>query len=486
MPDQNAPAAPAAAPATPTAPAAPARLSNFAGAIAANVARANASTAPATPTAPQPAPASTPVPGQPSALAQSVGARVEPPGQPGITEQQFLDTLGAPEEAGQATEATDQTEPSTLEQELGTDAEPTAPDWDAPLHGTEVTARQLIDAVQAGQLPKELLGQLRVTATVNGQPLEISAHEAVQGYQRLSDTTRIYQETRAQQQAAQQLIDRNTAIWDAWQDPQEFARGMQVTGLMPAARAAMTAGWGTNQQPNGQALLDDMYRFGMEGPFSQAAMIFAARVADEEAEGTGLRYTNPALYQDLMRQRSDHWQRVRKQEQQEHDQARQQWSANVQQMRQARAQQQQQDPETQQAEQQLTALRDHTMKQHGLEPSDQAVGYYFQHYLGILIEQAAQSGYQRELHEIVRDAAQATRETIGQQPVHQTNGHAHQVAPTAPPTARNGTGLPARPTGAPLAPPSTSTNGLPRSGRPSDLAKRLSGLNGLAARQGRR
>ena len=143
--------------------------------------------------------------------------------------------------------------------DLEAEADETAADpWAEQIHG--MTARELVDAIKAGEVPAELAKQLQIAVKVNGEEYKVSVDEAGKGYQRLSDYTRAKQELRGQAQevhAARQNMDR---MIDAWKrDPAELRRGMKALGLKETlfeAAKAEAAEWYADQQlPPGERAL---------------------------------------------------------------------------------------------------------------------------------------------------------------------------------------------------------------------------------------
>lgn len=452
MSDANG-AAPAATPA------------NFSAAIAANVQRASAqpaTPAPAQPAMPAPAP---PTGGAPATGGIRHGVPAGTPAAPAPADPAAA--FDAALQAAQQPPANDNAQDPNAELAALQGEQPPDP-FAEQIHGLEL--RAIVDAIKQGQLPAQLLEQLKVTTKVGGRELPISVEEARRGYMRLSDYTQETQRTAAQQQQLEGVKQQLRGLFDGWDKPEGFEQGMFRMGLVQNARALVTKNWGNPQQPNPQGLLDDMRRLGHWDTFKQAAELYANQWAAEQQ-------MDPAVRADLQRQRDEMWRARLAAETEVETSKRKAWEQEKEKLL-AQSKQRQNPQQQAQAMQQLRQLKTAAFQQHGIKPSPAADTYFDQNCAAIR-RMAERRGERVTAQQIIQQAAQATAEQLGdvQYQHAQSLGNGAQPAATAQP-AQPQAALPARPAAAPVTAPSQ----LKRGGTHADFLDRVGTLNRMTGR----
>lgn len=394
----------------------PASPSNFSAVVRGNLAAAPAPSAPAQPPASQSQPSqvtSIPAPTQNDAL---------PPQEP----------------------ANDNAQPPP-EQQLGQEQAPPEDPWMRQLHGVPV--RELVDALERGELPEPVLNAIKGIAKVNGKELPVSLREALNGYMRLTDHTQKTQELAKHFDELDNSRGQLRALFDGWDSkPEVFAQGMERMGLMPQVRSVVTREWGTAEQPNVEGYMGSMRRLGHWNTFQAAAKAYASwysqRLNAFNPAGTQEGHARAVqMIKELESEQAANWKARVEAEGVTESARREQWKRERDQMLAQRRQQPQQNEHAQIA-QQIGQLRSQQLLQLGILNANstqayvEAVHQRFESAMGQLVGIARRSGAQESLESLVSKAAQIVAEHIAEAP----------RTPAQQPPAQ---GLPVRPAGAP-------------------------------------
>lgn len=361
----------------------------------------------------------------------------------------------------------------TLEQQLAIEsgAKPATDPLAELVHG--LPAKDVLDAIKAGKLPEALATQLKGIARVNGQELEISAREAFNGYQRLTDYTRGTMEVA-------QMVEKLNAekagllqFFTGWDTSDGIGQSLENMGLVPVARAALTKSWGTPEKPDPNGFMEDIRRHGHWNTFQQAATQYAEWWGQRYARYGG-NPNDPArdaaakrmIAEDESQQQQMWGARVQAETLAQQAQ-RQRWKEeNQSKLAQQQTQQGQQQNSQQQFLQNVHALKTSAFGAVGLKASPENDQKFVENFMRVT--QTAQFyGHQKSNEELVADAVRATLEEIAPLPT----AAPATVAPSAPAPR-----LSTQPQGAPL----TTASGVPRPGMggPADLDARLAWIKG--------
>lgn len=114
------------------------------------------------------------------------------------------------------------------EGEIDDELEQQADPLDEEVHGHK--ARAIIDAIKQGQLPAELLAQLKGVAKINGQEVQVSLAEALAGYQRMADYTNGKKEAKRLQREATERIASVRQMFENWNSADALIAGLRRLG----------------------------------------------------------------------------------------------------------------------------------------------------------------------------------------------------------------------------------------------------------------
>jgi hypothetical protein len=344
--------------------------------------------------------------------------------------------------------------------------------WTRQLHGVPV--RELVEALERGELPEAVLTAIKGIAKVGGKELPVSLREALNGYMRLTDHTQKTQELARFADELDQSKAQMRGLFEGWEKPEVYAQAMERMGMIPQARAMVTREWGTAEQPNVQGYMESMRRLGHWDTFRKAAEAYAGWYDSR------LQAFNPARTQEghqraaqmiaeLEREQGEHW-KARLQAETVTEQAkREQWKREREQML---AQRRQQNPQQQHAQlaQHVHGLRNQELlglgiiNQQSTAQYVEAVNQRFEAAMGQLVQIASRDAARnpqapREpIESLVQKAAQIVAEHIGEAP----KPPQQQAAPQQ-------QGLPPRPGGA----PTTSGAGAQKPMSPREFEARL-------------
>jgi hypothetical protein len=182
---------------------------NFRSVVASNVAASQAA---------RPAPAAAPA----AATREPVAARTERTER--VEQVEAVET-----EPGTELEA-DATEQQTEQ------AEEIADLLDVDIHGRK--GREILEAIRKGELPDELLAQLKRKAKVNGEDVEVTIEEALKGYQRNSDYSRGKRQAADEMRKAREIAQTVHDFIDGWKDGDTLLSGIKRLGKMDAFHKA--------------------------------------------------------------------------------------------------------------------------------------------------------------------------------------------------------------------------------------------------------
>jgi hypothetical protein len=440
---------------------------NFRAAIAANVAAAPPGAAAPTPSAPSnpsgPPPQtrglqSDAAPTAPTQAAEGGAEDVHPLAQPGAT----IDPEATPE-GGELDAQADAT--------ANAPADPLA----EVVHG--VAARDVLDAIKAGELPPALADKVMIRVKVNGNELPVSVGEAGRGYMRISDYTNAKMQLSESRAALDADKGKLREVFTGWDTPEGLAAGLDKMGLIGSARDAVTKSWGTPQAPNVRGFIEDLRRMGHHKLLSDATVALALE-ANQRFKAFG-GDVDPQRAEQLIahfeQSEAQQWdERVRLEREREAVKA-ELWKIKRDALL-AQQQKQSAAPDANAFVAQVHTLKTAEFARVGITATPIADQYFarsFQHADRVLRER----GTPPKLSEVVQMATQITMEQLGDDRAQ----HGGTAAPAQQHAAAPPAALPARPTAAPM---TSAAAKLPSTGTADDFASRLAALR--AATPGRR
>jgi hypothetical protein len=158
----------------------------------------------------------------------------EPPDESQLGDSWVDHTKARPDEV--ARDAESDAEPD--DQPLEEIAEPDAPkeydefgneiDTTAETKAYQEWTEKLSRSLAEGKIPHELLKDLPVEVTVNGQPQQVTFEEMRQGYMRTADYTRSKQETYALKDRAEHILRLDQQRSQEWRDPNMLRQGLRT------------------------------------------------------------------------------------------------------------------------------------------------------------------------------------------------------------------------------------------------------------------
>lgn len=404
----------------------------------ASIMSANRAAAPA-PAAPAPAPA--------APAAQPASVATLPTSQPANTNAQPA--------------APTAPEPVTAQPAQQAANDQSADPWERAIHGS--TVRELVAAIEAGEMPASALEHVKVPVRVNGKDLTVSLREAANGYMRISDHTQKSSEVARERDAIEGVKDKLRAFYEPFNTPDGFEKLVTDMGYAQHARQMLTKGWGTAEKPNVQAFMEDMRRNGAYPIFRAAVDAYANQydahmrafpMPQDQARALQVRQYAEQAWRQREAEQDAMWQARIAAEQEAETVKRERAKADRDQLL-AKRQQQPQDLNA--LRQKVNTLRDGEFQKLGLAGGTlkqrEAIQGYFEDNMAALVRMAKRAGQSEPIESIVAQAAQAAFEQFQDQ-----QGQA--AAPTAAPA-----GLPVRPGAAPAA----GAPVQPKGGSASDL-----------------
>lgn len=290
---------------------------------------------------------------------------------------------------------------------------------DEELHGLK--ARAILDAIKGGTLPPELVSQLKGTAKINGQEVQVSFREALDGYQRNIDYTNGKKELKRQQREVSERMGAVRDLFDSWN--------------------------------SGEALVAGLKRLGKFDVFHQAAIAHAR----EAWQDMKLQRENPAAYEARMEARKEREEREKLQRQ----------------MRQQPTQQQP-DRDTHEMATQLQGLITKAFETHGIKRSEFAHKQFSEAFQALHDDDS-------DLADVVDRAARATAEHLADLALRYRDSQ--QANPAQPansngkqPQKPNPSPIPPRAQGAPTTPARQATKRMTPDQMEAYLKRRRSGM----------